>query len=362
MSTDIVGSKRRRIDTAFIEQETGGERTSSSKLSSLPTQVLGNCFSFLGSSGHYYFLASVCKDFKVAVDELYGDDRNTSIDSILTSASACRHVIEMTSGEEHEQIIQHHITEAVFKNERVDIFQNVFRPSLNPSDVHTLRYIVHAIKHKSTEVMRFMISHESIIEFLKVCQTSEDKSRPFPTYEHAKFVIRYLSVPCDVSMIKYLMEKGIQFNYRSILESLIRDNLDTFEYLLDTISLEAMETDMLKRTISKAIQHDKAIDAIRILRRKVNFGILQLKHSFSFVIHFNASLNLIDVLLKGLGEDVRLEAVKFLVCICIEKERVDVLSYLYDSKLKTNFDDCLHLAESENKPKVSRFIRELQLR
>ncbi|GFH49975.1 predicted protein [Chaetoceros tenuissimus] len=365
MSKDTVGKKRRRIDTAFTEKKDtkGGERCSS-RLSSLPTQVLGNCFSFLGKSGHYYFLASVCKDFKVAVDELYGDDRNTSVDSILTSVSTCKHVIDITSGEEHDHIIQDNITQTVFKNERVDIFQHVLRPSLNPSDVNTLRYIVNAIKHKSTEVMRFMISHESVIEFIKVCQNIEDISRQFPTSEHAKFVIRYLSVPCDVSMIKYLMEKGIQFNYRSIPESLIRDNLDTFEYLLDTVSLETMESDVLQMTISKAIQHEKAIDAIRILKGKVNFGYTDLVYSFSFIIHHNGNLDLIELFLKGQCEAIRLNAVKFLLCTCIEKERMDVLSHIFDSSSisSIDLDGCLPFAEARNKLGMIRFIRDLQSR
>ena len=154
MSTDVVASKRRRLAKASFEKDKGGVRDSS-RLSALPTQVLGNCFSFLGPSGHYYFLASVCKDFKVAVEELYGDDRNTSVGSILTSISTCRHVMEMTSGEEYEQIIQEKITNAVFSSQRIDIFQHVFRPSLIFSDIPFLLGVMVVIVTLDTRNLKY---------------------------------------------------------------------------------------------------------------------------------------------------------------------------------------------------------------
>ncbi|GFH61379.1 predicted protein [Chaetoceros tenuissimus] len=58
----------------------------------LPTHILRHCLSFLGSTDNYYFLASVCKDFKTAVEQLYGDNRNTSAESIIATVSTCNHV------------------------------------------------------------------------------------------------------------------------------------------------------------------------------------------------------------------------------------------------------------------------------
>ncbi|GFH57195.1 predicted protein [Chaetoceros tenuissimus] len=67
--------------------------TTPSKVTDLTNDILKHYFSFLGKkTGCYYFLASVCKDFKALVEEQYGDDRNTSADSILSSKSTCFHV------------------------------------------------------------------------------------------------------------------------------------------------------------------------------------------------------------------------------------------------------------------------------
>lgn len=60
------------------EHEADDVVNNSNSIIPLPTHVLRHCLSFLGSSDNYYFLAAVCKDFKTTVEQLYGENRNTS--------------------------------------------------------------------------------------------------------------------------------------------------------------------------------------------------------------------------------------------------------------------------------------------
>lgn len=64
----------------------------------LPT-ILSHCLSFLGSSDNHYFLASLSKAFKTAVEQLYEGNQNTSAESITTSVSNCNHAIDLIVGD-----------------------------------------------------------------------------------------------------------------------------------------------------------------------------------------------------------------------------------------------------------------------
>ena len=99
----------------------------------LPIHVLRHCLSFLGSSDNYYFLASVCKDFKTAVEQLYGDNRNTSAESIIATVSTCNHVLDLMIGvtdltEKEKGLLIYKISAAVIKNEKIDVFQRSITP------------------------------------------------------------------------------------------------------------------------------------------------------------------------------------------------------------------------------------------
>lgn len=204
-------------------------RSISSSLS-LPTHVLSHCFSFLGSSGHYYFLASVCKEFKVAVEELYQGNRNTSMDSIISSLSTYRHVIKIVD----YNTIYEEIVNAIFKNDRVDIFAEVRKK------LEMMRSVNLAIVHCSTEIMRSIITDEEVVYAMM----------NYPTHV-------CVSSACDRHMIQYLIEKGMKFNASSVDSALRRKDLETFRYLLDFVSIANEDFNVRNYVFDAALKHEK---------------------------------------------------------------------------------------------------------
>ena len=261
MNAVIVASIRNVSSNKNGQHEADDLVTESKSNSSspLPTQVLRHCLSFLGSSDNYYFFASVSKDFKTAVEELYGEYRNTSAESITATVSTCNHVFDLIMGgtdltEIEKGVLIHNISAAVFRNERIDIFERSIKPLYEATGMMN-QCALFAITHNSTEIMRLAIKDTENVRFLK-------------EYELQKGVFLASCAPsvCDVGMIKELIDHGVDFNGESLVFALQRDDLATFEYLLDVVKVYTERE--RQAIIRSALSHRDYADAFEMLMRK----------------------------------------------------------------------------------------------
>ncbi|GFH49977.1 predicted protein [Chaetoceros tenuissimus] len=210
---NLPESKRQRLAVSKNEQAKVIQMKSSGGVLALPSGVLSNCFSFLGACSHYYFLASVCKDFKVAVDELYQGNCNTSIESIITSMSTIRHVQEIVRfedeyyGDDMDYRMYCMIKEAIYKYDRPDLLEFIginkytyYMGSKSESE-ETLEVIAAAAENNSTEIMRSIITHEA-----KVIEQCVKK--PVWGWYDIKRILSKSSAACDPEMICQMVERG----------------------------------------------------------------------------------------------------------------------------------------------------------
>ncbi|GFH49983.1 predicted protein [Chaetoceros tenuissimus] len=307
---------------------------STSSSSPLPTHVLSHCFSFLGSSGHYYFLASVCRDFRIAVEELYQGSRNTSMDSIISSVSTYRHIIKIVDS----NTICEEIFKAIFRKDRVEIFTEISNKLEIMVSVHL------AIANCSTEIMRSIITDEKVVY----------EMMNYPTHV-------CVSSACDVSMIQYLMDKGVKFNASSVESALRRKDLETFRYLLDFVDVANEDVNVRNYIFHAAWKHEHNIDAMRLLKEKKQNGY------DSYVIEFvcralddNISLDLVKILLEDaqwLKHDV-LCYFPFLGA-CISAQRTDILSFIHHSIREIDVNFCLRFAEMFHFTEVIEFLQQM---
>lgn len=308
-------------------------RSTSSTLP-FPTHVLSHCFSFLGSSGHYYFLASVCRHFKIAVEELYQGNRNTSMDSIISSVSTYRHVRNIVDS----ITIYEEIAKAIFKNDRVDIFAEIRNEFEMMTGVHL------AITHCSTEIMRSIIVDEHVVYAMMNA----------PTHT-------CVSSACDRSMIQYLMEKGVKFNLTSVECALKRNDLETFRYLLDFVDLANENFNGINYIFRASLKHEDKKDAIRFLKQK---KCLEQDGEDALLIVCSAlmddvSLDIVKILLEDaqwLQHDILYKP--FLV-ICIELKRPDILSYIHHSIHEIDVNFCLQVAERFHLTDVIEYLQQM---
>lgn len=312
----------------------------------IPSHILGHCFSFLGSSGHYYFLASVCKDFRAAVKELYKGNYNTSAESIISSVSTCRHVYRTVQYQ-----IRMKITEAIFRNDRVDVFKDMSQTLtlLCPSNARE------AIAQQSTEILRFIITDEEM--FL---QMKNEISLSKANNNYVPLVILAPST-CDVDMIQHLLQKGIEFKPLSVLQTLLRKSLDTFECLLGIVSFEDFEMAQKCEMIEMALDHEKHIQAIKILRATSIFNNEELlfhafRHSYR---RYNLLVEHIKVLLED-RNDLSNAAFKGLMYFCVMEERLDILKYIHESIQRIDVEYCYRIAEQNNKQEMIPSLLEME--
>lgn len=231
----------------------------SNSATQLPTNVLRQCLSFLGPSDNYYFLASVSKNFKTAVEQLYGENRNTSAESIIATVSTCNHVVDLIMGDtelmqEEKAVLTCKIFAAAFKNDRVDIFERSITPLYEAEGIMN-NCVTFAITNKSTEIMRLLIKDLEYVQFLKEFELEND----IP-------LVSCVPAACDVCMIKELIDHGVKFNGESLVFALQRDDLETFEYLLNVVNVY---TGRERQAIFfSAMSHRKGFDAFQMLMGK----------------------------------------------------------------------------------------------
>lgn len=310
-------------------------RSTNSSLT-LPTHVLSHCFFFLGSSGHYYFLASVCKDFKVAVEELYKGSRNTSAESIISSVSTYHHVVKIVDS----STICKKIVNEVFENDRVDIFTE-FRFEM-------MKSVVMASYHGSTEIMRSIIADERVV------------------YEMMNDPIHvFVPIACDKSMIQYLMEKGFEFNGMSVVHALRRKDLETFSYLLDFVVVANECVNVRAKIIDAVFDHAEKVEAIRLLKQKQcfvrqdGFDGDMCRIAATAAARDDISFDLIKFLLEDaqwLQHDV---LSKSFLLTCIAMKRTDILSYIHNSIYEIDVNFCLQVAEGFSVTEVIEFLQQL---
>ncbi|GFH58363.1 predicted protein [Chaetoceros tenuissimus] len=289
----------------------------------LPIHILRHCLSFLGSSDNYYFLAAVCKDFKTAVEQLYGENRNTSAESIIATVSTCNHVLVLLY-EDTDLIEEERATYIwkflllVFENDRKDIFEGSFI-SFTES-VIILKFMQLAIEYRSTEVMRLIIKDEENVQLMNA---------HFLENDHSLAVCA--PIACDGSMIKQLIEYGVEFYGDSLFYALKRDDLDTFEYLLDEV--EVYNEVERYTIISEALLHQKYRDAFQILMTNRFFHITDLETVLPVQIgQLHASLDLVQFALEKLMNEIEVDPIDDffhnLIVSCISEKRMDILTYI----------------------------------
>ncbi|GFH49980.1 predicted protein [Chaetoceros tenuissimus] len=330
-------------------------------LSQLPANVLSNCFSFLGPSGHYYFLASVCKDFKVAVDELYGDDRNTSMDSILTSVSTFTHVIKLIfeeNGDEYESLSMK-ITAAVFENDRVDLYQDVVSKMSIRTLQGELTDVSCAIRYKSTEIMRSIIENEQIIYLLKNLKPPEGIQIDV-TPDDMPSIVQALPAACDPQMIHQLVKKGVVFKCSSVCHSLRRKELETFKCMLDMFEHE--ENDSKSQVIFPVLEHEMHLDAIKYLKQKGYFDD-EIIFTWAIVLtnrnRLATRINVVKCILEG-QRDISDRSLRTIIASCISYGCMDVLSYIHESVDRINIEHWLIFAESHNLTEVVAHLQSMR--
>ncbi|GFH49978.1 predicted protein [Chaetoceros tenuissimus] len=369
---NLPESKRQRLAVSKNEAK-DTHKISSGGVLALPANVLSNCFSFLGPSGHYYFLASVCKDFKVAVDELYQGNYNTSIESIITSMSTIRHVFEVIESDVESNVVKERIydmmKEAVYKYDRPDLLEviGVDKYTLSMDNFFAIENTLDAIEaatvYNSTEIMRSIITHEE-----GVIDNCLDCMKKIPDWYDFNGILSKSSAACDAHMISQLVEKGVEFDGISIVYSLTRRDIETFKCLLDIVQIE--QDVMRLPIILNALQHEMHLDAMKCLKGKKYFEkkenlllAIWIICSKDFDLHFAC----LDPILKLLLEDRLDKSVDFflqVLCCCIVHERMDILSYIHENCrcIDTGISRFLtHFAEKRNMniPSVTNLRRTL---
>ncbi|GFH61378.1 predicted protein [Chaetoceros tenuissimus] len=353
MNAVIVASTR-KMSTNVNEQHEGNDLITKSKSNSsipLPTHILRHCLSFLGSSDNYYFLASVSKDFKTVVEQLYGDNRNTSAESIIATVSRCNHVIDLIMGdtelaEEEKAVIAEKIAKVIFYNDKVVIFEQSVMPKCETSE--GIRKIVgYAITERSTEIMRTIIKNKENVQIMKD-QMVED-GVPLAVF---------VSAACDVSMIKELIDHGVEFKGESLVFALNRDDLQTFEYLLDTVEVYTEPLAIIR----KALVHQKYIDAFEMLMTKECFRVIDLRIVLlRLVVTSHATLDLVQFLLGHSSHEIEIDESFFrhLIFACIEERRMDLLTYINSSIQEINVESCILFFQAIDDEETVEFLRDL---
>ncbi|GFH49981.1 predicted protein [Chaetoceros tenuissimus] len=359
MNEHIPTSKRQRLAVVSKNEEAKDTHTRiGGGILTLPSGVLSNCFSFLGPSGHYYFLASVCKDFKVAVDELYDDDRNTSMNSILTSVSTCTHVMSLSDELVPDGVsILPKVITAVFENDRLDLYQDV----LLKNDLTTMLFMTNAIRYKSTEIMRSIITNEQIIYLLKNSQPPEGMQIE-ATSKEIKIIVQAIVAACDPQMIHQLVEKGVVFDVSSIFHSLRRKDLETFKCLLDILGHDEVDNRDVVSIFRSLLEHEMHFDAIKYLKQKGYFddeAVLTATIIYTIRTRAAAGENIVKALLEDLSDNID-RSFKMIISVCILSECMDVLSYIHESVKRIDIDLWIHFAERQNLTEVVAHLRSMR--
>ena len=313
-------------------------KSKSSTNKALPIDILRHCLSFLGSSDNYYFLASVCKDFKTVVEQLYRGNRNTSTESIIATVSTCNHVFDLLFGDtdltkKEREVYIEKVAIKIFVNDRVDIFEGSIIPVRTTAEKEKVMignmkmYILSAINHRSTEIMRSIIKNQKNVQFMKV--QINTRRNGFSLASHA-------TAACDVHMIKELIDHGVAFNADSLFYALRRDDLDTFEYLVDVVKVRVCDREEKIKVVFEALTHQKYNDAYEMLMRNgfVCFTALE-QISLCMITTQNPTLDRVKFLLGCLryeNTSNRDQFLHHLICVCVKMRRMDILTYMNTSR------------------------------
>lgn len=362
-------SKRQRLAVVSKNEAKDTHTGTSGGVLTLPIGVLSNCFSFLGSSGRYYFLASVCKYFKAAVHELYQGNCNTSIEAIIASVSTVRHVEEIIRledeyyGDDMEYRMHCMIREATYKYDRPDLLEYIGVNKYTLSMIctseaeETFGAIMEATENNCTEIMRSIIVHELdvISRCLRIYENCPDWGTRWGG-DSIKRILSKSSAACDPEMISQLVEKGVKFDNISIEYSLTRKDLDTFKCLLDKVQID--KDKMRLPIILKALQHEMHLDAMKCLKEKHYFETIFSENNEMDVSCVDRPLRL---LFEGRLDNIDKYFGMVLGC-CLVFERIDMLSYIHENfrRLNTKMRRFLiQFAEEKYTASVANFQRTL---
>ncbi|GFH61380.1 predicted protein [Chaetoceros tenuissimus] len=172
--------------------------------------------------------------------------------------------------------------------------------------------------------MRVIIKDKENVQFMK--DHTSDNDVPIASYAPAA---------CDVSMIKELIRSGVAFNATSLLFALRRDDLATFEYLLDVAKVrisDRKEKEKGERIVFEALLHEKYKDAFEMLMRNGFICFTNLREALIYMIALkNPTLDRVKFLLNEIETDDSDEFFHRLVSVCVKMRRMDILSYINTS-------------------------------
>ena len=225
---------------------------------------------------------------------------------------------------EEKMVIIDKIVATVFKHDRADIFEGSFKlieyftPNQTDSE-RMLEFIKNAIRHRSTEIMRSIIKNKENVQIMKDQMMEDDVP-----------LAAFASAACDVSMIKELIEYGVEFTTDTLLSALKRDDLGTFEYLLNAVEFHDREKNAI--VICEALRHQKYNDAFQILKTNGLFHVADPSLVFcAMILRNNPTLDLVADLLGELRSDITFDMHEFLhllVKVCVKMRRMDILNYI----------------------------------
>ena len=213
------------------------------------------------------------------------------------------------------------IVAAVFEHDRADIFEGSFKSfayyiSGPDESERLLKFLDYAIDYGSTEIMRSIINNKENVQIMKDWIVEDG----FP-------LAVFAPAACDVSMIKELIEYGIEFTAFSVVYALKRDSLETFEYLLYVVELHDREE--IEQIICNALVHQKYNHAFQIFMTKGFFRIIDLREFLlgaialadGLIIADRAPVELALFFLGHLRDDMEIDEVffHFVVCVCIRE-------------------------------------------
>ena len=341
-------------------------KSKSSTIKALPIDTLRHCLSFLGSSDNYYFLASVCKDFKTVVEQLYRGNRNTSTESIIATVSTCNHVFDLLFGDtdltkKEREVYIEKVAIKIFVNDRVDIFEGSIIPVRTTAEKEKVMignmkmYILSAINHRSTEIMRSIIKNQKNVQFMKV--QINTRRNGFSLASHA-------TAACDVHMIKELIDHGVAFNADSLFYALRRDDLDTFKYLVDVVKVQVYDRKEKALIVCDVLGHQKCNDAFEMLMRHGFVCFTDLREVLLYTIaSHKPTLDLVKRLLGILVNEIEIDDsdvfFHHLVSACIEAEerRLDILSYISTSIREIDVQSFISFYEDKDDEEAAEFLR-----
>ncbi|GFH48479.1 predicted protein [Chaetoceros tenuissimus] len=330
----------------------------------LPDHLVRHCLSFVGG-GNYYFVASVSKQLKNCVEMEFPDDRNTSAFNIIANEEIFVAFIKAFTASKKEgdelERVQIVVQRAIFETDDVDMYENIYigfflKIREEPDEAMVIHRLVWpAVTEKSIEIMKHIISNDETLSKMK--EIDVPGSDEYEDADPVKFASCVTSA-CDVEMIEYLRDKGVEFNARSIDFALIGGRMDTVRHLLDFVpsDLEGIHYSVLCDIAIDACKSD-GYEGLRVLKEKGWLRGPLLSILYECVEQMELPVDAIKIFINE-ESDFETE-IKPLVGIALKHRRLDIMKYLHPSLLYLDVEATMAGALENGDEEFAEFLRPL---